>query len=290
MTLPRFVSQPGTSPADRIVAAEGRGRAFDMRLEPGPSLVEAIAAGFAREGFSSGTAEAGAMALAPFAYVMPALATTTRHAAYYSETFRPSGITRLDGGALTFGPRDGRPFFHFHALWREADGRRGGGHVLPDDTGLAEPCTVRAFGIAGGGFQSVEDPETLFRLFEPRPAPPPADRMDVRAFALRVRPNEDLSGTLEAFCAAHGIRRSRLRGGVGSTIGARFADGRTVENFATEVFVREGVVEPGPDGRPAATIEVGLVDFTGRIDAGMLRRGENPVLMTFEIAVEEMPH
>ena len=38
-------------------------------------------------------------ALGPFAYVMPALSKDGDHAAFYSDTFRPAGITRPKMGA-----------------------------------------------------------------------------------------------------------------------------------------------------------------------------------------------
>ena len=61
-----------------------------------------------------------------------------------------------------------------------------------------------------------------------------------RAFALRLRPNQDFAGALETFCRERGISRARIHGGVGSTIGARFADGRSVEPFATELAITSG--------------------------------------------------
>ena len=53
-------------------------------------------------------------------------------------------MTRLKIGAMTFGQRDGAPFFHCHALWTEADGRAGGGHILPEETLVAEPSCRRS--------------------------------------------------------------------------------------------------------------------------------------------------
>ena len=49
-------------------------------------------------------------ALGPFAYVMPALSKTGDNAAFYSDTFRPTGITRLKMAAMTVGQRDGAAF------------------------------------------------------------------------------------------------------------------------------------------------------------------------------------
>ncbi|MBK9081545.1 MAG: DUF296 domain-containing protein [Rhizobiales bacterium] len=276
--------QPGPPAAERIVAVPARGRSFSARLPAGERLLDAAHAAFAREGFAGGVIEIGEMALGPFAYVMPALSKTPDHAAFYSDMRRPAGVTRLSAGAMTLGRRDGAPFFHCHALWREADGALSGGHILPEETRLAEAAEVACFGLDGAMFQADPDPETNFKLFGPVPAPPLGARADREAWVLRLRPNQDFAGALEQFCVARGLGRVRVRGGVGSTIGASFDDAGTVENFATEVFVRGGAVLAG-----AASLDVGLVDFAGARACGRLRRGDNPVLMTFELALEVMP-
>ena len=77
-----------------------------------------------------------------------------------------------------------------------------------------------------------------------------------RAFALRLRPNQDFAGALEAFCRERGITRAKLHGGVGSTIGARFADGRIVEPFATELAIRSGVIAAGAGGALEAELDI----------------------------------
>src|SRR6185437_3733582 len=127
-------------------------------------------------------------AFGPFAYVTPALSTTGENAAFYSDTFRPAGVTRLKLVAMTLGSRDGAPFFHCHALWREVDGRAGGGHILPEETVVAEPFAVEAFGLDGATFAAESDPETNFKLFGPIPTAAAAAKTTSRAFALRLRP------------------------------------------------------------------------------------------------------
>jgi predicted DNA-binding protein with PD1-like motif len=283
--LPRHVKQPGPPPAERIVAVEGAGRAFEITLEAGVPLAEAVRRGFAAHGFAGGTVVMNGVALAPFAYVMPALSKTGENAAFYSDVFQPAGTSRIAHGAMTFGRRDGAPFFHCHALWTEADGRFTGGHILPDGTVMAETAKVQAFGFDGGIFEANPDPETNFKLFGPVPEARSGAATSARAFALRLRPNQDFCGALERFCAERGIARARVRGGVGSTIGAKFTDGSVVPNFATEVYVRNGVVEPGPQS-PEATLDVALVDYKGHVAEGRLLRGDNPVLMTFELVLE----
>jgi predicted DNA-binding protein with PD1-like motif len=280
----RSIQQPGSPVPERIQWVEARGRGFSFTLEAGVPLLEAARRGFAAEGFSSGVLNFHQGALGPFAYVMPALSNTGEHAAFYSDTFRPAGVSRLSMGAMTFGARDGAPFFHCHALWREADSRAGGGHILPEQTVVAEPFEVDAFGIDGAMFLAEPDPETNFKLFGPVPSASTSATTTSRAFALRLRPNQDFAGTLEAFCRERGISHARIHGGVGSTIGVRFADGRSVEPFATELAVRSGIIAPGTNLE--AELDVALVDYLGGLAEGRLLRGDNPVLMTMELVIE----
>jgi predicted DNA-binding protein with PD1-like motif len=282
----RSIAQPGRPAPERIQWAEARGRAFSFTCEAGLPLLEAARRGFAAQGFAGGVLNIKSGALGPFAYVMPALSTTGENAAFYSETFRPAGITRLKMGAMTFGRRDGAPFFHCHALWTEADGRAGGGHILPEETIVAEPFAVDAFGLDGAGFTAEPDPETNFRLFRPIPSAATGANATGRAFALRLRPNQDFAGALETFCRERSIRGARLHGGVGSTIGARFADGRAVEPFATEILIRSGTIAADAAGALLAEVDIGLVDYTGGLAMGRLIRGDNPVLMTMELVLE----
>ena len=286
MTRPSFVQQPGPPQEPRIIAVDARGRDISFVLEPGVHLLEAVRRGFAAAGFMSGVVELRAVALAPFAYVMPALSKDGANAAFYSDIYRPQGICRLEAGAMTFGVRDGAPFFHCHGLWQEASGKISGGHILPDETVVAERVVVRALGIDGAVFRAEPDVETNFKIFGPVTVPSQGVQADKRVLALRLRPNQDFISALEATAAKFGVMRGRIRGGVGSTIGAKLAVGTVVENFATEVFVRHGVIEPGADGQPKVTVDVGLVDFMGGIASGRVVLGENPVLMTFEIAIE----
>jgi predicted DNA-binding protein with PD1-like motif len=282
----RSIVQPGAPAPERIQWVEGRGRAFSFTLDAGLPLLEAARRGFAAEGFAGGTVSMKGGALGPFAYVMPALSKTGENAAFYSDIFRPAGITRLKLATMTVGQRDGAAFFHCHGLWTEADGRINGGHILPEETVVAEPFAVDAFGLDGAAFTAEPDPETNFKLFGPVARPSAGVETTSRAFALRLRPNQDFGGALEAFCRERGIISARLHGGVGSTIGARFTDGRIIEPFATELAVRSGVVAIGAGGALEAELDIALVDYLGGIAEGRLTRGDNPVLMTMELVLE----
>jgi predicted DNA-binding protein with PD1-like motif len=278
----RSIKQPGTPVAERIQWVEARGRAFSFTLQAGPPLLEAarrVAGGVLN--FRHG-------ALGPFAYVMPALSKTGENAAFYSETFRPAGVTRVRLGSMTLGKRDGAPFFHCHGLWTEADGRASGGHMLPEETIVAEPFAVEAFGLDGATFSAEPDPETNFKLFGPVASSLTGARTTSRAFALRLRPNQDFAGALEGFCRERGITHAKIHGGVGSTIGARFAHGGVIEPFATELAVTSGSIAPCRSGALEAALDVALVDYTGGIGEGRLVRGDNPVLMTMELVLEAL--
>jgi predicted DNA-binding protein with PD1-like motif len=284
----RSIKQPGPPVAERIQCVEVRGRAFSFTMDAGFPLLEAARRGFAAQGFTSGTLNIRRGSLGPFGYVMPALSKTGENAAFYSDTFRPQGVTRLELATMTLGMRDGAPFFHCHGLWREADGRVSGGHMLPEETFVAEPFEVEAFGIDGAMFVAEPDGETNFKLFGPVPARQNRADATSRAFAMRLRPNQDFASCLEAFCRAHGITRAKIHGGVGSTIGARFADGRIIEPFATELAITSGFVAPGADGGLKAMLDAALIDYTGGIGQGLLVRGDNPVLMTMELVLEAL--
>jgi predicted DNA-binding protein with PD1-like motif len=282
----RSIDQPGPVVPERIQWIEARGRAFSFTLPAGLPLLEAARRGFAEAGFSGGVLSMGEGVLGPFAYVMPALSKTGANAAFYSDTFRPGGITRLKLGAMTLGERDGAPFFHCHGLWTETDGNLHGGHILPEESIVAESFAVDAFGIDGAMFVAEPDPETNFKLFGPVPRATTDVKADSRAFALRLRPNQDVAAALETFCRQHGILHGRIHGGVGSTIGAHFTDGRTIVPFATELAIRSGTIAPGADGTLQAELDIALVDYLGGIAEGRLMRGDNPVLMTMELVLE----
>ncbi len=273
----RHILQPGPPPEARLAAVVTRGVNFDAVLPEGLRLLDAASAAFKAQGCRSGVLRFGEGVLGPLAYVMPALSATPDHAAFYSAPFRPVGLTRLKSGALTFGWRFGQPFFHCHAFWVEADGRQNGGHILPEETFLAAPLAVSATGLFDAAFEAVADVETGFTLFEPR-----GQGVEGAPFhALRLRPNQDFGQALQSYCRQHGIASARLHGGVGSLIGAHYADGRISTPFATEMAIRSGTLR-GEE----VLIAIELVDFEGNLSSGMLHCGDNPVLMTMELVLE----
>lgn len=279
----RRIEHPGPSAPQRLVAVPCRVTPAAITLAAGTPLLAGLADALAERGAASAVLAIEAGALSPLAYVMPARSASPDHAVFYSARFDAAAPAQLAAGRITFGRRNGEPWLHCHARWRGADGRVGCGHVLPEHARAAAPLTLGAFLLESAAFAVTADPETNFSLFEPAATRPAAD---ANALALRVRPNEDLCAAIEACCADHGIDRATIRGGVGSLIGAQFEDGRTVEPHITEVFITRGEVAANEAQRPRATIDVCMIDHTGGIHEGRLRRGANPVLVTFELVLE----
>jgi len=100
------------------------------------------------------------------------------------------------------------------------------------------------------------------------------------AVAARVRPNVDVCAAVEEVAAACGWSEAVVRGSLGSLVGAVFEDGRLVEDYATEVFVRSGRVVGGH-----AELDLAVVDMGGTVHEGLLARGRNGVLITFDLVV-----
>jgi hypothetical protein len=107
-----------------------------------------------------------------------------------------------------------------------------------------------------------------------------------RAFALRLRPNQDLprrwrpsAGSTE-FCAR------------GFTAGSAPPSARISPMAAPSCRLppslrsRQAASQPGADGTLQAELDVALVDYLGGIAEGRLMRGDNPVLMTMELVLE----
>lgn len=278
----RFIRQPGLPGPRRIAAVSAGAIPVEAEIHAGGRLLDAIAELITGCGGESACLTLTGGGLGPFGYVIPALSPDARHAAFYSAPRRPPGVSRLETGAITLGWRDGSPFFHSHALWTEADGTRGCGHVLPEETFVAE--TIRASGVAiiGARFEAMQDEETGFRLFSPVATSTPLRKGAKPGVALRLAPNQDLVRTLETVALTARLGEAAVRGGVASTIGARFADAPPISGFATELLVTRGTVGA------ASAIEIAIVDLDGTIGQGRLVAGDNPVLMTFEGFLEAL--
>lgn len=285
----RRLVQPGPAAPRRTESVAGRGRILDLAIEPGADLVAAVAAPILAAGFEAAAVEIAGGSFAPFTYVIPAASPDDRHAAWYSEPFSPPGESRIEAANLMVGRRDGAPFVHCHACWIEADGRRRAGHPIPDRTVFASRTAARAWCVSGVALRSEPDPETNFTLFRPVAIGASAPDTGPRMALARIRPNEDACAALAAVCRTHGFAAAALRGSLGSVIDPAFTDGRRIGSDSTELLVRDGAVRADASGEVHGRLDVVLVDVAGRVHEGRLAPGRNPVCITFEALLEELP-
>lgn len=275
------VIQPGPGAAPRTIVAPARARRLEFTLSPGMSLLDAAADGLAR---ASEQDCVGALlnlaggGFGPFFYVIPSIAVSPEHAAYYSHTYNPSGETRFETGCLTFGTRAGKPWLHCHGLWTEADGTRFGGHILPEEAMVSQPISVVAWALDGAMFDTRHDKETNFNLLGPE-TDARHGRGESEAVALRIKSGEDFARALAGVVRSQGWQAAGVVGGVGSLVGVGFADGRQMSPRPTELFVSHG--EATRDG---AVIDIAGIDHLGERFEGRLAAG-NPVLMTMELGL-----
>ena len=273
----RAIVHPGPVSAERHAAVACEATPFAARLMPGRSVNQAVAEAFADAGFASGYIRLKGAAVDPMLYVMPAPAPDETHAAWYSETYAPRGVTTIEDAGLIVGLRDGEPFLHCHGIWRTPDGERRAGHLLPLEAQFAEPVEAEAWGLSGAAFDVTTDAETNFRLFKAMPASSESASQGRRAIACTIKPNGDIGAAVERICAEHGLADASIHG-IGSLIGADFEDAPHFPSYATEVLVRHGEVRAG-----RATLDIALVGIDGSVAEGRLVRNTNPVCVTFEL-------
>jgi len=283
----RSIQHPGTPDSQRLFAVETRAIPVQTYLSSGQTLLSAVTSVAESFGLKSGAFALDGGSFTSFSYVMPALSKSPEHAVYFSETFHVPGTVALERATVTYGVRDGQPWLHCHALWVEPSGRRHCGHLLPDQIQVLTPIHLTGMGLDGAAFTVSSDAETNFSLFMPLRSTSELDKSvaTFSAFAIRLAPNVDFCTALEIFCAEHHIQQARIVGGVGSTVGAFFQDGRVVEPFVTELLIRSGRIVKGSDGYPQAELDIAMVDYKGGIAEGRLAKGANPILVTAELVI-----
>ncbi|AJP58430.1 DNA-binding protein [Pandoraea vervacti] len=116
-----------------------------------------------------------------------------------------------------------------------------------------------------------------------------------RLVVARLKPNQDLTESIEALCAEHAIARAIVRGAVGSLIDARLAfrsgDGwreQLVSGPGVEILNVFGEVDARPDADNGVPMLHGMVaDTEGRMFAGRFVRGGNLSFITIEVTLQE---
>jgi hypothetical protein len=275
------VIQPGPAQYPRAIGTACKTRRLEIELPAGMSLLDSATEALRRAGeagIGGAFLHLAGGGFGPFHYVIPSLAVSPEHAAYYSATFSPAGESALESGRLTFGRRDGKPWLHCHALWREANGKLSGGHILPEQAMIARPIAAVAWVLDGAAYETRHDAETNFHLLGPvRDAPHGRGGSDAAAW--RIKANADLAEMLQFLVTGLEWDAARIVGGVGSLAGVRFADGRVLSPRPTELFISRGAATPDE-----VAIDVAGVDHLGERFEGRLAEG-NTVLMTMELGL-----
>ncbi len=273
------IRHPGPAAAERVRVARSRAEPLSLRLAAGRPLDETVAAAFAQAGHDGGYLLLSDAAVERLAYVIPAASPDGAHAAWYSAPRKLDGPGRIEAAGVVVGRHRGAPFLHCHGLWRAEDGPLLMGHLLADGTRLARPATAAAWALPDARFERETDAETRFELFTPRPT---SASPDGPALLMRIAPHEDLCEALVRTCREHGVERARVHG-IGSVIGARFADGTELASHATELLIRDGRVDLAAD--PPCRLDIAVVGMDGAHREGRLSPGRNPVCVTAEIVV-----
>ncbi len=299
----RSIDHPGIPGTQPLTAVKSTLISAEITLQAGTTLLQSAIDALGAIGAKSAVMRLEGGAFVSFCYVMPALSDHPEHSVYFSQKYNVAGRVALETACVTYGERDGKPWLHCHAVWIEPDGARRCGHLLPESITICEPIQAFASVLKQATYCVAPDAETNFSLFKPvqnaleTQYAQPSDHSvtyDHPAYALRIAPNQDVCLTLESFCSQHAINYATVLGGVGSTVGAVFDDNTIVEPYVTEMLIRQGSIRPDEHGQPRAALDISMVDYLGGISEGRLKRGENPVLVTFELVLlpvqASLPH
>lgn len=284
---------PGPAPEVRIDAHVSNVHRMTIQLPRGSSLLDTLAARLSDEGVTGAVGRMSSGSFRALAYVNPAHCTDGSRAVTFSEPIATEPPVAVEIGNLTLGLADGVPFVHCHAVFTDATGRRLGGHVIPEEAVIDDPIEVTIDVFEDVAIEVRPDEETGFTLFQPRrvsdpaSAAPPDPAENARGVFARVRPHEDLNAAVEELALTHQVRHARVQG-IGSIVGATYVteggEHRNVPGPALEVLDLYGEVEM-LDSRAHAELTVCGVDIQRELSSGPLAKGENPVAVTYELAL-----
>ena len=285
----------GPASPERLVSVPSQVVVVRDELAPGELVTDALWALLETTGALAASVELGSGTFGHLPYVFPAISSDPDMPVAFTLEHVAPGPAMVLSGSATVGHRFGKRSTHTHATWLDARGRLRGGHLLPEARVGDVPIEVVLRALPGAEQISADDPETGMPAFTPRcrrvpgrPAPAEAPR----AVISRVLPGVHLDDALLRVCRAAGFERARVRASLGSTVGARLLseDGETTEVAwpAVEFTQLIGGVDGASGDAPLVELQGTLVDIHGEVHNGVVRLGENPVAVTFELYVEEV--
>ncbi|MEH6728873.1 MAG: hypothetical protein V7703_22225, partial [Hyphomicrobiales bacterium] len=254
----RHIEQPGPVEKERHFVSLTDAVPVTITVEAGQSVLPGLAAELGRLGATSAYLYVQNAAVRRLEYVMPAPSPDEDHRAWWSETHTLAGAGRITEAGLVFGWRDDGPFIHCHGSWTDESGILYAGHMLPDRCILDVPTIFTGWLFPDGRFEGQFDPETNFTLFHPNGGFPGSDAV---AALVRLRPNVEIGQELAKICAILGWTKADIHG-IGSLIGAAFANGDTLDSYATEFLVRQGSINL-EDTQSSPQIDILIVGLDG---------------------------
>lgn len=285
----------GPAPEERIASVLSNVVVVRGELPTGALLTDALWELMEPTGALAAAVELGSGTFGHLPYVFPALGPKPERPMSFTAEHLAPGPAMVLSGSATVGRRRGAKFTHTHATWLDARGQLRGGHLLPDARVGEVPIEVVLRALLDVEQYSDDDPETGLPAFTPQPrsTPHPQVADDTRrAVISRVRPGVYLDDAVTDVCRQAGFDNARVRASLGSTVGARLitSSGEITEvdwpavEFTQLVGAARGVLTGAPDVELQGT----LVDIHGDVHNGVVRAGENPVAVTFELYVEEV--
>src|SRR5918997_5511098 len=226
----RTLRHPGPVNEDRIQVSPCRVQRTDITLEPSISVNDSVALAMKKLGVTSAYVRLDGVAVEPFRYVVPAEPPNSEHAAWYSETYAPSGAAVTLAAGLFLGRRDGSPFTHCHGLWRIPNSDLRAGHLLTAESTVAAKAQVPAWMITGALLDVKDDEETNFRLFSAQPQTLLHEDGTSRGLMCTIRTNVDLASSIASLCRLHGFDKAALHG-IGSLVGGKLHESPDIDSF-----------------------------------------------------------
>lgn len=281
MALPDHINQPGPAGEPCSFAPTGL-IDLDFELPAGAVLQTALGQEIINRGLNGACLTMAGADMSQMQFVIPAAPPDAAHVAWYSTTHTPAMPGHIKDARIIIGWQSGKPFLHSHAIFADAAQNTHMGHLLNDHCVLSAPTRVRGFGFCDARFNRTPDPETNFELFKPENI---RKVSNPQGMLLRIAPNTQIDDALIACCQNAGWQQANIHG-IGSLIGTHFADGRTLNSFATELLVTGGHIDlRGP--APRVDLEIAIVGMDGKFMQGRLKPGHNPTLITCELLLEK---
>lgn len=272
----RLIQHRGVPSAERFHWSRTNVRRIDTVLEPGQTVGDGLAALMRRENCAGGVAHMGGGLLDPCRWYIPAHHPTGELPVWYSNVRDAAGAATFEWASSTLGLANGEPSTHTHGIWRLADGRRFGGHLLPNESVIKQPVSVVAWLSADAGFARKFDAETTFELFAANGGG------QGNGVIATLRPNGDLTESIEQLAIACGMRDAQVRG-TGSVFDLTAHDGQVHPSDAFEIGIVSGKVVPDGDGVAVRDLALAGVGFDGNPVETKIARGRNRVCVTFEL-------